>query len=403
MSSKPVAPKQGCVGSPTFDPEQQVRDERAREEALAHLREDEFEKAIRSWFKLPATDTYVYHAITSVELAQVQDVVKRGGAHGLHDWYRNDAGEPVSDLSLHINISSLTAFQLPPPSRADIEAYINIFLSTTNTAAALKGFASNAKKGSIRASAANYLLAKRHLHPDLATKFSIPKAKKPPANLYFDFWAWSARNLEWCGPCPESERKMQSHHVLPIFMHHFGCAVPSYDCLEILRLIANGRTVADVGSGNGYWSFMLRQHKVDVVAVDNAQSEWRVNWISDTVIADGVKWLVRKENQGGKDMVLLMVYPIVGGGVAGGVEGGFTRNLLAAYKGDTVAVVGTQNHNGYTGFRGMTMDEYMEKEQKEWVKVVQVPLPSFAGKDEALYIFQRGNQAPRKEGTTIPP
>jgi hypothetical protein len=287
--------------------------------------------------------------------------------------------------------------QLPPPSQADVQAYINIFLSTTNTAAALKGFASNAKKGSIRASAANYLLTKRYLHPDLAAKLNIPKAKKPPANLYFDFWAWSSRNLEWCGPCPESERKMQSHHVLPIFMHHFGCVVPSYESLEILRLIANGRTVADVGSGNGYWSFMLRQHKVDVVAVDNAQSEWRVNWISDTVIADGVKWLTRKENQGGKEMVLLMVYPIVGGGVAGGVEGGFTRNLLAAYKGDTVAVVGTQNHNGYTGFRGMTMDEYMDKEHKEWVKVVQAPLPSFAGKDETLYIFQRGDQAPRKE------
>lgn len=194
---------------------------------------------------------------------------------------------------------------------------------------------------------------------------------------------------------------MQSHHVLPIFMHHFGCVVPSYESLEMLRLVANGRPIADVGSGNGYWSFMLRQHKANVVAVDNAQSEWRVNWISDTVIADGVKWLARKENAGGKDIVLLMVYPIVGGGVAGGVEGGFTRNLLAAYKGDTVAVVGTQNHNGYTGFRGMTMDEYMEKEHKEWLKVVQVPLPSFAGKDEALFVFQRGEVAPKIESLDV--
>jgi hypothetical protein len=190
---------------------------------------------------------------------------------------------------------------------------------------------------------------------------------------------------------------MHSHHVLPIFMHHFGCVVPSYEALEVLRLVADGRTVADVGSGNGYWTFMLRQHKVDVAAVDNAQSEWRVNWIGDTVVSDGVKWLSRKENKGGKEMVLLMVYPIVGGGVAGGVEGGFTRNLLAAYKGDTVAVVGTQNHNGYTGFRGMTMAEYMGREQPDWVRVAQIPLPSFAGKDEALFVFQRGERAPPKQ------
>lgn len=93
-------------------------------------------------------------------------------------------------------------------------------------------------------------------------------------------------------------------------------------------------------------------------------------------------------------MVLLLVYPIVGGdsSAAGGKEGGFTRQLMKAYKGDTLAVVGTQNGNGYTGFKGVTMDEYMEREWKGegWRKVVQCPLPSFAGKDEALFVFQRG-------------
>jgi hypothetical protein len=176
-------------------------------------------------------------------------------------------------------------------------------------------------------------------------------------------------------------------------MHHFGCAVPSYEALELLRILSAGRQIADIGSGNGYWTFMLRQHGVSVVPIDNAQSEWRVTWVSDTVVADGAKWLARKENDAGRHMVLLMVYPIVGGGIAGGEEGSFTRGLMTAYQGDTVAVVGTQNHNGYTGFKGMTMDEFMEKEHRDWIKVVQVPLPSFAGKDEALYIFQRGSRA----------
>jgi hypothetical protein len=171
-------------------------------------------------------------------------------------------------------------------------------------------------------------------------------------------------------------------------MHHFGCATPSHESLEVLRILADGRAIADMGSGNGYWTFLLRRYGLTVFPVDNMQSEWRVNWIDDTAIIDGVKWLRKNEN--GKDMVLLLVYPVVGGSVGGGAEGSFTRGLVSAFQGDTIAVVGTQNLNGYTGFKGMIM----EQEHKEWTKVVQIPLPSFAGKDEALYVFQRGERAP---------
>lgn len=373
-SKKPAA----CVGSPQFDPNSRVKDAKARTSALAALEQNDLTAAIRGWFQLPASDSYTYHAMTSVTLAQVQHVVSLGAANSLHAWYADPE----------------TKDPQPPPPPADIEAYIAIFQASSATASALKGFASNAKKNSLRAAVAARLAEKRYLHP-AAPSLVIPKNKSPPPNPYFDFWAWSCRNLEWCGPCAASETRPQSHHVLPIFMHHFGCAVPSYESLEVLRVLAAGRKVADVGSGNGYWTFMLRQHGVDVVPVDNQQSEWRANWVSDTAIADGAKWLARRENAGGKDMVLLLVYPVVGGGLAGGVEGGFTRGLMAAYQGDTVAVVGTQNHNGYTGFKDMTMDEYMQKEQKDWTKVVQIPLPSFAGKDEALFVYQRGDRTPK--------
>lgn len=140
---------------------------------------------------------------------------------------------------------------------------------------------------------------------------------------------------------------------------------------------------------------MLRLYNLTVYPVDNLQSEWRTNWVPDTIPSDGVSFL--KSHAGGKDMVMLLVYPVVGGSVAGGTEGSFTRGLVDAYEGDTIAVVGTQNGNGYTGFRGMTMAEYMAKEQPEWVRVVQIPLPSFAGKDEALFVFQRGERAPPRD------
>ena len=91
----PVA-KKGCVGSPSFDPDERVKDKAAQESALQDLGKDAFKDAITSWFKLPATDKYVYHAMTSVQLAEVQDVVQKGRANGLHDWYRNEDKKPVS-------------------------------------------------------------------------------------------------------------------------------------------------------------------------------------------------------------------------------------------------------------------------------------------------------------------
>lgn len=377
-----------CVGSSSFNPATRTTDTDARTQTLALLDQNDFAGAIKLYFQLPKDDKYVYHAITAVTLPQVQHVVSLGGANGLHSWYSSLVTTPTP---------------LDPPPKPDIDAYTTIFLPNTLTPSALKALASNAKKGSIRSSVATHLLAKRYLHP-AATQLLIGKkkatAKDVPANPYFDFWEWSCKNLEWCGPCPEAEKRPQSHHVLPVLMHHFGCAVPSYESLEILRILADGRAVVDLGSGNGYWAFMLRQHGVDVKPVDNAQSEWRANWVSDTTITDGSKWLT-KNSAWGKDLVLLMVYPVVGGGAGGGVEGGFTRDLLKVYQGDTVAVVGTQNRNGYTSFRDMTFDEYMAREHPQWTKVVQIPVPSFAGKDEALYIYQRGERAKKLADTDV--
>ncbi|CAG9940764.1 unnamed protein product [Clonostachys rosea f. rosea IK726] len=366
-------------GKPAVISEETIDDLERQRQALDFLGKDDLYNASRVLFDLPAEDDYTYHAMTSVKLAEVQRVVQLGGVNGLHSWYRQDDGSPRDC-----------------PPLPDVDAYVSIFSPSTATVSAMKNFATNAKKASIRAEVADHLAGKRFLHPALESRLTIPKTKpkKPPSsNPYLDFWAWSCRNLEWCGPCESSGRVNTSHHVLPIFMHHFGCATPSHESLEILRILAEGRELVDMGSGNGYWSFMLRRYGLTVHAVDNMQSEWRVNWIGDTIISDGIQWLRRNAN--GQNMVLLLVYPIVGGGVGGGTEGGFTRNLVNTFRGDTIAVVGTQNGNGYTGFKNVTMDQFMVREQPEWTKVVQIPLPSFAGKDEALYVFQRGDRVPK--------
>lgn len=167
--------------------------------------------------------------------------------------------------------------------------------------------------------------------------------------------------------------------MLPVLMHHFGCVVPSYEGLEVIKKAASGRPVVEIGSGNGYWAYMLRRMGLKVDAVDNLQSEYRTLWISDTIVREGEKYL--QSEKGSEDAVLLLVYPIVG------LD--FTTKILKCYEGRTITVAGTQNRNGYTAFEDRTIDEYITTEKPEFEKKVQIPLPSFAGKDEALFVFEK--------------
>lgn len=123
-----------------------------------------------------------------------------------------------------------------------------------------------------------------------------------------------------------------SHALLPVLYHHFSCVCPSFEALEVIRVLAKGRGVVDVGSGNGYWSYMLRRMREgqgkkggslgEVVPVDNGLSDWRTLWVADTVEMDGAEWLRRHE--GGKGHVLLLVYPQVGHD--------FTARTIKAYR-----------------------------------------------------------------------
>ncbi|KAJ6779369.1 hypothetical protein PWT90_07932 [Aphanocladium album] len=325
----PASKKPLCVGSTGFEPSTVATDGALQQQVEELLKRDDLLGASRILFKLPINDDYIYHATASVSLEEVQHIVQLGGVNGLHNWYKTSDGAPVS----HLN---------GKPARRRGVCHL---LTVSPT--------------------------KREPPPkqdiDAYTSIFSPKTTTPSALKNFKT---NAR---------KDSIRLESATCL------------SDRSLQMLKILADGREFADMGSGNGYWSYMLRTYGLTSHPVDNMQSVWRVSWVDDTVISDGVKWLKRHDN--GKQMVLLLVYPVVGGGLGGGKEGAFTRDLVNAYGGDTIAVVGTQNRNGYTGFKNMTMAEYMEREQPQWTKVVQISLPSFGGKDEALFVFQRDERA----------
>jgi hypothetical protein len=190
----------------------------------------------------------------------------------------------------------------------------------------LKALGSNAKKGTVREDVAKHLLA-LYSPPDEMRKLVVNKSKAH-TNPYFDVWAWSCQSLEWAGPEETTAEVKISHAILPVLYHHFGCVCPSYESLAFIQQVAKGRNILDVGSGNGYWAYALRnfdtnpKKQMKITPIDNGLSEWRTMWVPDTIETDGAKWL--QQNKGGVEDVLLLVYPMVGND--------FTSKMLKAYR-----------------------------------------------------------------------
>jgi hypothetical protein len=342
-------------------------------------------KCIGESFGIPPSDKYVYRAQAETTLHGTQRAIDAKRAHGLHGWYHDDSGKPFD----------------PPqyPTSEEIHAYTSLFSPQVSLPTALNSFAKSAKADTLRKRIGNHL-NNRFLNASSTSLLPSKRDPKKPArqhkNPYLDLWKYSCEELEWAGPLPSTAHTRISHHILPIFYHHFGCVVPSYAALYVLAKLAQparpGKEdvlpILDIGSGNGYWTYMLRNFPVahigaekplHVRAIDNQVSEYRVSWIKDTIIRDGKEWL--RSHDGGRGCVLLLVYPQV--------TGNFTGPLLKAFQGDKIVVAGTQNGNGFTGFHDMVVDEWVEKNLEAFKLVLRMPLPSFAGKDEALFVFER--------------
>ncbi|EDU47763.1 hypothetical protein L13192_07575 [Pyrenophora tritici-repentis] len=349
-------------------------------------------------FGIDPKDTYVYRAMAETTLLHMQRAIAAGGQNKMLDWYHDSEGELLTP---------------PHPTPSEITAYTNIFAPTASLPSSLRSYTHNAKPGTLRHLVGTHLLSHLHLPSSSPSSTTTTTTTTPPPallpkarptrhhkNPYLSLWTYTCHALQWCGPHLNTAKTRFSHHILPVFYHHFGCVVPSYAALHTLAKLSLParpskeavRPILDIGSGNGYWSYMLRTFDIsgltgggsvsknlDVRAVDSMASEYRVYWVSDTVVSDGVRYL--KENEGGKGCVLLLVYPQA--------TTDFTGPVMRAFEGDTVVVAGTQCGNGFTGFTDVVVDAWVERHLPAFEMVLKMPLPSFAGKDDALFVFQR--------------
>ena len=82
-------------GVPNFDPDALFESWSSGSKSLPN--KNDLRASIISTFHLPENDSYVYHAMASVTLSQVQVAIDQGGDSGLHAWCLDDEGKQVID------------------------------------------------------------------------------------------------------------------------------------------------------------------------------------------------------------------------------------------------------------------------------------------------------------------
>lgn len=74
-----------------------------------------FEECIRDAFNIPKPDNYVYRAQGETTLAITQRAIGGKRAHGMHNWYHDEAGQPVRSQPLNPPVPTIPTPHLTLP------------------------------------------------------------------------------------------------------------------------------------------------------------------------------------------------------------------------------------------------------------------------------------------------
>lgn len=146
-------------------------------------------------------------------------------------------------------------------------------------------------------------------------------------------------------------------------VQEYAWAIPNQEAIET---IARYEPILEVGAGNGYWAWLLRQMDVTVVATDlNAPTdeEWSPVWKADA----------REVIHDYPERSLLMVWP--------SYNESWATETLGAYPGDTCIYVGE-------GRSGCTADNrFHQMLHEEWELTETVRIPQYTGTRDRLEVW----------------
>lgn len=163
----------------------------------------------------------------------------------------------------------------------------------------------------------------------------------------------------------------------------YSCSIPNETALNT---IARYGPVIEVGSGSGYWAYLLRLKNVDIIAVDNGTEsiwnhenrDWMYDWFPDTVNADGLQYI--SERGGFRDRTLLLCWPRVGMGCSRGESSVCPRSLSQIFTGDHLIIIARPS-----------IDPIIQemRQNREWRLIRVVDLPVWTGWPDRLFVYTR--------------
>lgn len=163
------------------------------------------------------------------------------------------------------------------------------------------------------------------------------------------------------------------------YTHKYGYAVPTVEALVTVKQHA---PLLEIGAGNGYWAWMLRQAQTDIVAYDlnppTAVSDanrfhervpcWTEVLGGDETVVD--RW---------PDRTLFLCWPPANDPMA--------FRSLERYRGDTFIFVGEEPLNDRVNVTGNA--DFVRLLRDSWQVVQIVPLPNWELCWDRLYVFRR--------------
>lgn len=153
----------------------------------------------------------------------------------------------------------------------------------------------------------------------------------------------------------------------------YAFAVPNQAALDT---IAKHTPIVELGAGTGYWSYLLRQMGVRVVAIDEAP----IDGMHDNYFGFEKSWT--EVVPGSPDNLvdypehtLMLCWP--------NYKSSFAHDAIKAYGGKTCIYIGE-------GWGGCTGDDaFHELLSTAWTEVATVAIPQWEGMHDALYVYER--------------
>jgi len=161
---------------------------------------------------------------------------------------------------------------------------------------------------------------------------------------------------------------MEEHEARTRLCREYAWAVP---CDEALEVLAGLGPIVEGGAGSGYWTHLLRERGVDVVAYDVAphDNEWvKAGW-SDVLVGGAEQMAPHR------DRTLLLVWPPYDDRMA--------LDHVMAHGGQTVCYVGE-------GEYGCTGDDAFHRYLDENFEVIaEVDIPRWRNIGDSMWVYRR--------------